>query len=187
MKPITFREAMACGVERGAKTQTRRLIDPQPRVNFPPTPHRAPHAVGDRLWGRTEWWRERGKDYDNAAFQNGLIVSCTHAGIVSRHVVPTWRPTNKKIWWRRSAMVLPRWAARFVIEVKDVRAERLDSISLDDVFAELGETKEEAARNHGESWEPYDAFQALWDSIHGKTAPYASNPWVWRYVFEVVP
>lgn len=90
-----------------------------------------------------------------------------------------------RIKWR-SPLYMPRWASRITLEVTEVRVQRVDDLSLDDVFAELGETKEHAARHHAESWEPYDAWATLWDSINGKRAPYASRPWVWAITFRRV-
>lgn len=39
-------------------------------------------------------------------------------------------------WYKRSPLFMPAWAARYFILIKDVRAERLQEISIDDIRAE---------------------------------------------------
>ncbi len=76
-----------------------------------------------------------------------------------------------------SAIHMPRWACRTVLEITEVRVQRLQDIAETDCEAELG-------------IEPYslgnDAcqrFKALWESING---PYSwdSNPLVWAITFR---
>lgn len=77
---------------------------------------------------------------------------------------------------------MPRWASRICLRITDVRTERLQDVSDEDVLAE--------ARAEGlcpENGTPTTTwFARKWDEIHGKQArlSWADNPWVWRVAFE---
>jgi hypothetical protein len=147
-------------------------------------------APGDRLWVRETWRRTSdvdGRD-DILEYKAGgtrLIVD-SEAGLTIAHgehratsVLPTWKPS----------IYLPRWASRITLEVAGVRVERLQAISEADAVAEGVDGSETATA-------PQDtvdvagmtpargAFACLWESINGKRAPWASNPWVWVVEFK---
>jgi hypothetical protein len=88
--------------------------------------------------------------------------------------------------WRPS-IHMPKWAARIWLEVTEVRAQRVQDISGQDVVAEgaklvwgdrqtLG-TDEEYARKL--------LFGQLWDSVNGPGA-WERNDWVFAYSFREV-
>ncbi|WP_422507222.1 hypothetical protein [Stenotrophomonas sp. GZD-301] len=87
--------------------------------------------------------------------------------------------------WRPS-IHMPRWACRLVLEITDVRVERLQAISEADALAEgIGELNGRYSHNGG-SWEcrtPGGAFHELWTSTGGD---WDSNPWVWVIEFKRV-
>ena len=89
---------------------------------------------------------------------------------------------------------MPRWASRILLEVTDVRVERLQDISVEQAkgegvrlytdHAELGDWW------HVEGIETYSAdplksFELLWSSINIADA-WAANPWVWVIEFQRV-
>lgn len=92
---------------------------------------------------------------------------------------------------------MPKWAARLWLEVLDVRAERLQEITVKDAESEglsscvvdpyprgcfLG-AKGNYAKNYSDE---IDMFMDLWDSLNAKRGyPWESNPWVWRYEFKL--
>ncbi|MCM6305653.1 hypothetical protein M4D13_24220 [Klebsiella pneumoniae] len=90
----------------------------------------------------------------------------------------------------RPSIHMPRWASRILLEITDVRVERLNAISEDDARAEgiidggclnCGEPEPCGCANP----EPdaTDAFAYLWQSIYGQEN-WNANPWVWVISFE---
>lgn len=80
--------------------------------------------------------------------------------------------------WRPS-IHMPREAARLFLRVKDVRSERIQSITNKDAKAE-GVTC--ATDNSGMMHR--HKFRQLWDSITGPGNNWEANPWVWVIEFE---
>lgn len=93
--------------------------------------------------------------------------------------------------WKPS-IHMPRAASRILLEITDVRAERLNTISEEDARAEgiidggclnCGEPEPCGCANP----EPdaTDAFAYLWQSIYGQES-WNANPWVWVIEFKRV-
>jgi len=84
-------------------------------------------------------------------------------------------------YWKLPSIHMPRKAARIFLEVKAVRAERLQEITTSD--AEM----EGMIAAHMSFWDfsfARDKFSALWDFLYAKRGnPWESNPWVWVYEF----
>ncbi|MHB4675770.1 morphogenetic protein [Klebsiella pneumoniae] len=98
---------------------------------------------------------------------------------------------NLRHGWRPS-IHMPRWASRILLEITDVRVERLNAISEEDARAEgiidggclnCGEPEPCGCANP----EPdaTDAFAYLWQSIYGQEN-WNANPWVWVIEFKRV-
>ncbi|MEP9689714.1 hypothetical protein QYG59_18305 [Xanthomonas perforans] len=90
---------------------------------------------------------------------------------------PCWNPS----------IHMPRWACRLVLEITDVRVERLQAISEADALAEgsmwwAGE--QDTPIRDLNTGDERIAFKALWDSTGGK---WDSNPWVWVISFRRLP
>ncbi|HCI6860410.1 TPA: hypothetical protein NPP66_003692 [Klebsiella quasipneumoniae subsp. similipneumoniae] len=92
----------------------------------------------------------------------------------------------------RPSIHMPRWASRILLEITDVRVERLNAISEEDARAEgiidggclnCGEPEPCGCANP----EPdaTDAFAYLWQSIYGQEN-WLANPWVWVIEFKRV-
>jgi len=77
---------------------------------------------------------------------------------------PHWQPS----------IHMPRWACRLVLEISDVRVERLQAISEADVVAEGVSTPGPFAVHH---------FRDVWASINGQ-ASWDADPWVWVITFK---
>lgn len=75
----------------------------------------------------------------------------------------------------RPSIFLPRWASRILLEVTEVRAERLNDISEADALAEgitMSPTSPSARHE----------YALLWDKING-AGSWAQSPWVWVLSF----
>ena len=142
---------------------------------------------GDRLWVRETLRRTIG---------NELTVYDTDNHVVEGpdgHWAPwTWK--HKRL----PAIYMPKWACRIKLEILNVRAEKLTSISREDAIAEgieaesvelgmivtsqdklvIGDDVQLAT-----SKEVFN-FALVWNQINAKRGfPWVSNPWVW--VIEV--
>lgn len=129
---------------------------------------------GDRIWVRETWNKYGGlltyrADHDWIDDMRKETV-CTAKWVPSIH--------------------MPRWASRILLEITDVRVERLNAISEEDARAEgiidggclnCGEPEPCGCANP----EPdaTDAFAYLWQSIYGQES-WNANPWVWVISFE---
>ncbi|HNX87729.1 MAG TPA: hypothetical protein PKH58_01495 [Paludibacteraceae bacterium] len=86
---------------------------------------------------------------------------------------------NTDVWkgsWKPS-IHMPRKAARIWLEITEIKAERLYSISREDAIAE-------GCGNEGTDY-PEGNFFALWRKINGIDS-YQSNPWVWVITYKVL-
>ncbi|MEY7583723.1 hypothetical protein AB9D14_28260, partial [Klebsiella quasipneumoniae] len=91
--------------------------------------------------------------------------------------------------WKPS-IHMPRAASRILLEITDVRVERLNAISQEDAQAEGMELTGwrptySDPDSGGEVMTPYDNFAELWSSIYG-AENWQANPWVWVIEFKRV-
>lgn len=105
----------------------------------------------------------------------------------------SWPPGDGPTRWR-SSLHMPKAAGRMTLSVTEVRIERLDDIDVLDAVAEgiQPETLPDGSigyKNYRNDLGPFEcpvhSFQSLWDEINADTAPWASNPWVIAYTFEM--
>lgn len=151
------------------------------------TGFRCPHGeVGDRLWVK-ETWRPHvahgcALDACDCADVN---VEYAADGAVEyfddykiNRASPDWCMPKAADRGNVSPLFMPRWASRLVLEITDVRIERLQAISEGDCCAEgVGSP---ITRDYKKP-----KFQALWESINGPES-WAANPWVWALTFRRV-
>lgn len=220
-RPILFSGEMVRAILDGRKTQTRRVIKPQPDWPkdrcFQPSMDRGEAVVtclglphqriacpygqpGDRLWIRTAYQVTYDEHRTRATWRApGLFVS-THG-----------RPRRKKDGafmklGNKPGMYMPYWLsaeAYPLLEVIDVRVQRLQEIGIYDVAAEGLEIEgllsgfeiEADGRTNGcEYDEPDDfvqrakqVFAQLWDSLNAKRGfAWETNPWVWVITFRLI-
>jgi hypothetical protein len=185
-RPIIFSGPMVRAILDGSKTQTRRIakeFDEMPNLDrilqrFP-HPNGCRHGTpGDRLWVRETWAPER--DGTACPDDTGILYRATDLG---------WDDEDTGLRWRPS-IFMPRTASRILLEITDVRVQRLQDISEDDARAE-GIDDDAAdkvlmmaeAMNQREPRPLASAFETIWDTIHGSGAWHA-NPWVWALTFR---
>ncbi|HAV2259367.1 hypothetical protein [Raoultella ornithinolytica] len=208
---MIFNGEMVRAILDGRKTQTRRIMAPQPaddieRSAFPnpdaigwksslkhkygsTTAHFCPFgAIGDRIWVR-ETFRVHSRATDVATLV--YKASERNSWTEQTHRVPVAvcnKPATPEKW--TPSLHMPRWASRILLEITDVRVERINSISQEDAQAEGLELTGwrptySDPDSGGEVMTPYDNFAELWSSIYGDES-WQANPWVWVIEFKRV-
>lgn len=205
-RPILFSGPMVRAILSGQKTVTRRAMKHQPQkapvdvvdgvpswdspTNYAgevqmntqrgkPCPYGKP---GDRLWVRETFSRSNPGGDDGVYFYraDGRFPSVMGGGCFYGDEI--WKPS----------IHMPRFASRILLEVTDVRVERLQDITEDQARAEG--IIDGGCTNCGNN-EPcgcdcpspsaVDSFVYLWQQINGPKA-WDANPWVWVVEFKRV-
>lgn len=205
-RPIPFQPPMVRALLDGRKTQTRRLLKPQPNASGKfddiKSAKRALRIVtGDRLWVREAWRTDSGFDHLSG---KQIETACIAAGY-KRAWAPMAYSDGTVVNWRedhglgryRHARFMSRWASRITLLVTAVRVQRLQDISEEDAIAE-GVYPAAVYGGRVHSWLPTPghrnefypdgrkAYVALWNSINAKPGTtWADNPWVAAYTFTV--
>ncbi|PHR17851.1 MAG: hypothetical protein COA41_11155 [Sphingopyxis sp.] len=133
-RPILFKGAMVRTILEGRKTVTRRALklphgywESSPSGELIPVPVNCPYGQpGDRLWVRESWTTRQG--LDGVAPRN-----ISHDQSVGYLADTEEGPWLGKV---RPSIHMPRWASRILLEVTDVRIERLQDISEEQAEAE---------------------------------------------------
>ncbi|KLF50168.1 ASCH domain-containing protein [Klebsiella aerogenes] len=234
---MIFTGEMVRALLSGRKTQTRRIMKPQPEP-CPRGGHWWPSNVfktmlhieeemqngkggwgglvgdacpfgdvGDRIWVRETWGavsHELDEDGRIQPWTPDRPATVIHEmpfgnGYYSGHAIYaadgdfTWGDDDgyedgRSCW--KPSIHMPRAASRILLEITDVRVERLNAISEEDARAEgiidggclnCGEPEPCGCANP----EPdaSDAFAYLWQSIYGQEN-WNANPWVWVIEFK---
>ncbi|TKU44061.1 hypothetical protein FDX24_05760 [Citrobacter sp. wls716] len=211
---MIFNGEMVRAILDGRKTQTRRVMKPQPEpCPAPRGGHWWPSnvfktmlhveeemqngkggcggLVGDACpfgdVGDRIWVRETWAEA-GASAPDLKLYRANYPAHVPTHYENV--PPAEDVRWTPS-IHMPRWASRITLEIIGVRVERLNSISQEDAQAEGMELTGwrptySDPDSGGEVWTPYDNFAQLWESIYGEES-WKANPWVWVIEFKVVP
>lgn len=204
-RPILFSGAMVRVLLNGKKTQTRRIVKPQPERNdkgtlmwgtgrrtgmqrfgvdgldVPPGVFaRCPYGKpGDRLWVREAFMHEPA-DY---CWEASVSIPCRPAVTTYRADYPNSQPGEG---WKPS-IHMPRALSRITLEITAVRVERLQGISAADALAEGVNVHPDF---HGKPdtsiYGPVQAYRDLWEQINGPDS-WDANPWVWAVEFRRLP
>ncbi len=217
-KGLIFNSEMVRAILDGRKTQTRRPIKWK-QTRFTeigeredgskwPWSEDAEHAcdfwhpcpfgaVGDRIWVRETWSSDFANYYPNdrvwyAADNNRQLDIDMVDGV--RGIYSPESDVHVPFRWHPS-IHMPRWASRILLEITDVRVERLNAISEEDAEAEginmeaLYDSQDcyDCIADHNMTGRPTvtGAFKYLWESIYGEEG-WKSNPWVWVIEFKRV-
>ncbi|EBQ2382173.1 hypothetical protein GBH04_25275 [Salmonella enterica subsp. enterica] len=131
---------------------------------------------GDRIWVR-ETFRVHSRATDVATLV--YRASVRNSWTEQTHRVPVAvcnKPATPEKW--TPSIHMPRWASRILLEIIDVRVERLNSITESDAEAE-------GVTDTGFGDLLVDGFRYLWKSIYGDDS-WQANPWVWVIEFKRV-
>ena len=192
---------MVKAILEGRKTQTRRVVKPQPKLinghdfEWKDLCYSGSSETGggtfvlnclfgqpgDRLWVRETF----------IEFPAGSFNFKTEPDPVFEQTKTPWKPS----------IHMPKTAARIWLEVEEVKVERLQDISEEDSYREGiksdGLMVHCAVCNHGYHngtdlicedgffYTARSSFQSLWHSING-VGSWEANPWVWVVKFKVL-
>ena len=204
-KPILFSTPMVKAILEGKKTQTRRVIKPQPLITKRGTcesdspwnlliqqngrdyfdwqtfiKYVSPYQVGQRLWVReTHYkfgnWVKCGGQW--TFFESNTIP--VRFFDTAPHDNEILKGISGKVgWYKRPSIFMERHFSRITLEVTEVRVQRLQDISEADIRAE-------GFYPHP-GWEE-QMFDVYWNKLNSKRGySWDSNPFVWAISFKVV-
>ena len=185
-KPIIMTGESVRAILDWRKTQTRRVIKPQPIwIGDPNIPFKTPDAnpkgiiksryqVGDKLWVKETWlqldrdhWENENKPVQWIHNRYGVPRANGIAYRADTSIEGDETRMEYGYKWK-SPLFMPKTFARLWLEVTAVKAERLQDISEEDVIAEA----------------IYVGTKS-WDAINARRGySWESNPWVWAYTFK---
>lgn len=193
--PILFNTAMVQAILDGRKTQTRRVVKPQPigksfddplhgkwlKLNFGglllPTvkdlPMHSPYGqIGDRLWVRETYGTKirnvGGAPHESYAYKADNPDEINFYDCNGNGYPIKWKPS----------IHMPRKASRIQLEITNIRVELLNDISEADCIKEgVGSPILRDCKK--------PKFMQLWESING-AGSWDKNPWVWVIEFKVI-
>lgn len=190
-RPIIFSGTMVNAILKGRKTQTRRVVKPQPeRDPFP------------CHWVRSGWSL-------SDPWEHGVACTCREI----KFPYASAEPTVRELLWVREALrwtdwwvydadktyvdpdrvpkkvkpsrayltpfLMPRWASRITLEITNIRIERLMDISDADIRAEGVDVVDDGTGNVRAAW------ANGWNAINEKRGySWLHNPWVWVIEFK---
>lgn len=199
---ITFNGEMVRAILDGRKTQTRRIISPQPELtersgfswkgalfgagsddretnrNFAHC--RCPLGkVGDRLWVREPFGFSirsvGGSPHEQLVFKASKPDAVRYYDCNGVPSPMKWSPSSQ----------MPRKYSRITLEITDIRVERLNDMCENDARSEGCEGGHNSIPRYHYSATPHEHFHHVWTSIYGQDS-WQSNPFVWVVEFKVV-
>lgn len=213
-RPILFSAPMVRALLAGTKTQTRRPVKPQPDWLPEVSSTRGTDGI---FWPLGSLGQQCGAPILACPYGvpgDRLWVRESFSGLWGlRNLPPREWPPGTPLWywadgdptegdWTRPkpGMFMPRWGSRLLLEITEVRVERLNACSEADALAEgiieyeadreeNGDPAEYAwdeVRGRGEIFpSAASAYADLWRHINGPGS-WAANPWVWAVSFQRV-
>ena len=201
-KPILFSDEMVRAILQGLKTQTRRIVKPQPiwkefesgqngwwraigGINQ--SVWDCPYKVGQILWVREAWYQDK---------TGNVYYRSTYNG----EVKPSWNYNFSASW--KPSIHMRREISRINLEIVSVRVQRIQDITVQDIHAEgipyhtpycsRGIEPSRATCSCASYQCVYTDrpsmgrdFKTLWDKINEKRGfGWDVNPWVWCIEFK---
>lgn len=204
-KPIIFQTHLAAQIVKGIKTETRRVIVPQPYAatcgKAPPAEltdaairmtleeGEKPYAPGDLLWAKEKWRISSFIDHEPS-------INVTYGDKTSswKRVTPEiFEKYGQSRWDWRSGRFMPKWACRLWLEILEIWPERVQEITGDAAVREgvvylpeskafnfLSQELQDEYRNAA-----LGMFRETWDILNKKRGfGWKTNPWVWVIKFK---
>jgi hypothetical protein len=201
-RPILMQADMVRAVLDGRKTQTRRVVTKQNsdcpegflNLNIAMARLENPSAFCDSQYLKAPHITEdtRHRIYPKFSKGDRLWVRETHAripkmkGLHQVHYMadgsmPSISERHDAGLLRKYPSIhMPRWASRILLEITDIRVERVQEIATEDAL-------KEGVQWDGAFEHPKDNFLLLWDSINAARGfGWAANPWVWVVEFKLL-
>ncbi len=200
-RPILFSGPMVRAIFKGRKTQTRRVVKPQP-VDVEDFSRSAPSLYqdagfymdyengetkvrlcpygqpGDRLWVRETFTAQEAGCCSSVPLYPPNDVVLYRADPMYDGMEP-----GDFAWGWTPAIYMPRKWSRLTLEITEVRVQRLQEITDGEVASEgVDWASKRIGNDHGSP--ARDAFAFLWDKLNNKRCPWSSNPWVWAITFK---
>ncbi len=206
-RPILFSGEMVRAILEGRKTQTRRVIKANKKTAWLINGDWADSYIkdpgnylveacpfgrpGDRLWVRetfcpvddTSMGGEKWIDYRaTPKYESSHPAGWENA------------PDDEDALKWKPSIHMPRWASRITLEIVNVRVEKLQEITFEDVKAE-GTFEWGSDKVRDGVWDgrkrgipyPMNGFAEMWNSLNAKRGySWESNPWVWVIEFKKV-
>lgn len=188
IKPILFNTEMVRAILDGRKTCTRRIIKAEKVDNVLSSPARKSnpdipdaqfikclvdmkYEPGDILYVRETW---------GEGYEEGTYIYRADDKLAD---LQTFKEASKIIY--HPSIHMPKEAARIWLRVTDVRVERLQEITIDDI---RGEGLSSVAVHAGDMEIALEEWKRLWNSTIKKPDidcyGWDASPWVWVIEFE---
>jgi hypothetical protein len=212
--PVLFNDAAVRAIRDRTKTQTRRPVVPQPIEGLVGCERYSPTLInrhgeeypgeevfgcyddesgwtspfggpGTHLWVRECWGitaNETREPFELYEILTGTYDLLRRDVALAYHYRAT--DTCPGMYWRPS-IHMPRRASRITLLVADVRVERLQDISIEDVLSEGIEKDTTDSQYWREN--TGSRFTEMWNYIYAAWGyGWTENPWVWVATFEVI-
>ena len=197
-RPILFSGPMVRAILSGTKTQTRRVVKPQP--------------VADANWVGGGYWERNAATITQPIPTRLCIPDMTEFGPCGQPGDRLWvretfaeklAHTGRPMGWAYRAdgeraeyelgngrwspsIHMPRWASRITLEITGVRVERLQDISEDEARDEGAQSWAAETVIDGNKYPSCRAaFIELWRSTNSPGS-WEANPWLWVIAFRRV-
>ena len=201
-RPILFSSDMVRAILDGRKTQTRRIVKPQPGnvdgcyhrpdglyiwTHLPVgigcgvgLPFKCPYGqVGDRLYVRETFALSSRQE---CALPRTVVYKVDEGKLLF-DVGGNWDIADYRIKWQ-SSRFMPKVLARIWLEITGIRVERVQEISEKEA---LKEGAHALVRKAGYMPSAKYGFEQLWDSLNAKRGySWESNPFVWCISFKKI-
>ena len=200
VRPILFNTEMVRATLNGLKTETRRVIknkalknieiaeqlgeifgieDSKSKISSYFQKYCPFGAIGDQLFVQETYGSKirslGGTPHKSFVYKADNPNEIAYYDCNGKGYPVRWKPSSR----------MPRKASRILLEIVNIRVERLHEISDEDAKAEgFDKSKVDSTKQNNCSHNPVLSFQRHWESIKGKES-WKENPWVWVIEFKV--